>query len=166
MPVRRVKPNCLFCLLHRQAGIKLRAHRDAERRDRVRTDAVFHKFTGQRRIRDHAGIQPHAVARRACRVIRRNEHGLDGQRRLLLDKRQHQRREQMHAHDRVIAAREDRRAQPLAPAPQNAAGCRGLVKRRRMLLGVLIALVVKLGEIAVKAHVPAAHKAARAPGDI
>ena len=60
----------------------------------------------------------------------------------------------------------DGRAQPLAPAPQDAAGRRRLVKRRRVLLRVLIALVVELREIAVEAHMPVAHKAARALGDV
>ena len=41
-------------------------------------------------------------------------------------------------------------SQPLAPALQDAAGRRRLVKRRRVLLRVLIALVVELREIAVE----------------
>ena len=166
MPVRRVKPGGLFRLLHRQAGIKLRTHRNAERRDRVRADAVFHEQLRQRRVRDHAGIQPHPVARRACGVVRGDEHGFNGQGSLPLDKRQHQRREQVYAYDRVIAAREDRCAQPLTPAPQNAAGSGGFVKRRGVLLGVLIAFIVELGKVAVEPHVPIAHKAARALGDV
>ena len=162
MPVRGLEPHGELRLPVRQAGIELLAHGDAAGEDGFRPDAVFFEFRAQRRVGDDAGVQLHPVAGGACGVVRGDEHGSDRQRLLPLDEREHQRGEQMHAHHRVISALHDGRAQPLAPAPQDAAGRRRLVKRRRVLLRVLIALVVELREIAVEAHMPVAHKAARA----
>ena len=166
MPVRRIKTDGTLCLLIWLACVKFCAHRNAERRDCVRIDSVFHKGVCQRNIRDDTGVQPHAVTRRACSVVRGDKHGFDAQGRILLNKCQHQRREQVDAHDCIVAACKNRRAQPFAPTPQNAAGSGGFVKRRGVLLGVLIAFIVELGKVAVEPHVPIAHKAARALGDV